>query len=249
MAGGAGRQAGKMIEFPRMQSKTQKVYNQAAATYDAEPNSVLFTETGTVLAMLDLRKEDSLLDAACGTGKYVQAALKTGAACAGLDFSGEMLARAAGKCPGARLVKHDLMSLPLPFSGGAFTRIVFAHALWHVGGLDKMFAEFARLLKPGGRLVISVTHPEASFRLFDYIKEDLPGGEEIDLSGERYRYSFDEIKTAALAAGLGLAAAETITVDERLRQVLTPASFERVKGTPLILAARFDKNINAGNAA
>ncbi len=232
-----------------MASNTQKVYDQAAVTYDGEPNSVLFTETSTVLGMLDLRKEDALLDAACGTGKYVQAALKAGAACAGLDFSGEMLARAAGKCPGARFIKQDLMSLPLPFADGAFTKIVLAHALWHLAGIDALFAEFARLLRPGGRLVVSVTHPEAAFKRFAYQAEDCPGGEEIDISKEKCRYSFAEIGTATKAAGLALAAAETITVDERLRAVLTPASYAQVEGTPLILAARFDKKISTGSAA
>lgn len=224
-----------------MESSTQKVYSQAAATYDAEPNSVLFTETGVVLAMLDLRKNDSLLDAACGTGKYVQAGLKTGAACVGLDFAGKMLAIAAGKCPGGRFLNHDLMALPLPFAYGAFTGIVLAHALWHIAGPDALFAEFARLLRRGGRLVVSVTHPEASFKRFKYRGEDCPGGEEIDISKEKYRYSFEEIKAAALAAGLAFAAAETIRVDERLRPVLTAASYEQVAGTPLILAVRFNK--------
>lgn len=71
-----------------MKSNTRKVYSQAAAMYDGEPNSVLFTETGVVLAMLDLRKEDSLLDAACGTGKYVHSVLK---------FSKPPAVRAKGK--------------------------------------------------------------------------------------------------------------------------------------------------------
>ena len=212
-----------------MESKTQKVYEQAAATYDGEPNSVLFTETEIVLAMLDLRSGDAL------------AALKTGAACVGLDFSREMLAIAASKCPGARFVKHDLMSPPLPFADGAFTKIVLSHALWHIAGVAALFADLSRLLRPGGRLVVSVTHPEASFKRFAYRAEDLPGGEDIDLSAERRRHTLDEIKAAALAAGLAPAAAETICVDERLFPVLTPASYEQAKGTPLILALRFDK--------
>lgn len=232
-----------------MESRTQKVYDQAAVNYDGEPNAVLFMETDTVLALLDLRKEDKVLDAACGTGKYALAALKTGADCAGLDFSAGMLVIAARKCLGGRFAKHDLMALPLPFTDGAFTKIVLAHALWHIAGIEKLFAEFARLLRPGGRVVLSVTHPEAAFRHFAYRAEDLPGGEEIDISKERRRYSFDEIKTAAQTAGLSLAAAETITLDERLRPVLTPESYEKVKGTPLILAVRFDKKISAGDAA
>lgn len=224
-----------------MASNTLKVYSQAAANYDAEPNSVLFTETAAVLALLALRKGDRLLDAACGTGKYAAEALRRGAACDGLDFSSEMLVVAAAKCPGARFTRHDLMALPLPFPDDAFTKIVLAHALWHVSAIDALFADFGRLLAPGGRLLVSVTHPGASFKHLEYRAEDLPGGEELDISGEKRRYSTAEIEAAARGAGLLPKAAETIPVDERLRPVLTAASYEQVKGTPLILVMRFDK--------
>lgn len=224
-----------------MESNTLKAYRQAAATYDREPNAVLFTETAAVLALLDLRPGDRLLDAACGTGKYVQAGLKSGADCVGLDFAAEMLAAAGAKCPGGLFLKHDLMALPLPFSDGAFDKIVLAHALWHLSGITALFAEFARLLVPGGRLVVSVTHPEAAFKHFKYRAEDCPGSEDLDLSKERYRYTFEDIKAAALAAGLVPAAGETIRVDERLRPILTEESYGQVKGTPLILALRLDR--------
>lgn len=42
---------GSNVKIDLMESNTLKAYRQAAATYDAEPNSVLFTETETVLAM------------------------------------------------------------------------------------------------------------------------------------------------------------------------------------------------------
>ncbi len=225
-----------------MESNTLKAYRQAAATYDREPNAVLFTETGVVLALLDPGRGDVLLDAACGTGKYVQAGLKSGADCVGLDFAAEMLAAAGAKCPGGLFLKHDLTALPLPFADGAFNKIVLAHALWHLSGITALFAEFARLLVPGGRLVVSVTHPEAAFKHFKYRAEDCAGGEDLDLSKERYRYTLEEIKAAALAAGLRPVEARTIPVDERLRPVLTAAAYERVQGTPLIIAMRFDKN-------
>jgi SAM-dependent methyltransferase len=224
-----------------MESNTQRVYSRAAANYDAEPNSVLFTETGVVLALLDLRGSDRLLDAACGTGKYVQAGLKAGADCVGLDFSDEMLALAAAKCPGAQFTRYDLMAPPLPFAEGTFTKIVLAHALWHIAAIEELFRDFARLLAPGGRLAVSVTHPGASFKDFEYRAEDLPCGEEIGLGAEKRRYSAGEIEAAARAAGLRPVVTETIPVDERLRPVLTAASFERVKGAPLILVMRFDK--------
>lgn len=224
-----------------MGENTLKAYSQAAPTYDAEPNSVLFAETETVLALLALRHGDRFLDAACGTGKYAAEAAALGATVTGLDFSPEMLALAAAKCPAGKFLRHDLMSGPLPFPDGAFDRVVLAHALWHLAGIAGIFSEFARVLARGGRLIVSVTHPEAAFKRFSYRAEDLPGGEETDLGDEKRRYSRAEIEEAARAAGLVPAGAEIIPVDERLRGILTAGSYDEVLGTPLILALRFDK--------
>ncbi|MDT8286083.1 MAG: methyltransferase domain-containing protein [Elusimicrobiales bacterium] len=223
-----------------MGAKTLKAYDLAAACYDREPNSVLFTETETVLSLLAPAPGLAILDAACGTGKYAAEALRLGADCAALDFSGEMLARAAARCHGARLLRHDLADLPLPFSDGSFDGIVLAHAIRHLSGLQALFADFARLLRPGGRLVVSVTHPEAPFARFKYLAEDCPV-EDVDLSGEKHSHSARDIEEAGSLAGLRPGAAETVRVDDRLRGVLTPEAWNETEDAPLIFIAQFIK--------
>lgn len=232
-----------------MGNNTRRAYDLAAPTYDAEPNSVLFTEDGAVLELLALRRGERLLDAACGTGKYLLAAARAGAGATGLDFSPEMLRRAAGKCPRARLSLHDLEELPLPFPARAFDAVVFAHGVRHVRDIAGLFAEFGRLLRPGGRLVVSVTHPEAPFKLFRYRAGDLGDYEEPDLAGEKFAHGAGELAEAAAAAGLCLAAREVIEVDSRLAAVLTPASLRRTAGRPLILVFRFDRPHRAAGKA
>jgi ubiquinone/menaquinone biosynthesis C-methylase UbiE len=224
-----------------MGQNTRQAYEQAAEFYDAEPNSVLFTETRTVLEMLALGPDDVLLDAACGTGKYLAEALKAGAAAAGLDFSEEMLRRAGVKCPGARLLHHDLERLPLPFGDGEFSKIAVAHALRHVGGAPGLFSEFARLLGGGGALVVTITHPAARFDIFKYRAPDLDTGEDPDLTGERHAYSREDLLAAAASAGLAPAGAAEICVDERLVGILTESSYAAARGTPLILALKWVK--------
>lgn len=224
-----------------MGENTRKAYDLAAPTYDAEPNSVLFLEDGMVLAMLALRRGERLLDAACGTGKYLLAAARAGVGAAGLDFSPAMLRVAAAKCPLARLELHDLNRLPLPFKARCFDAAVFAHGIRHVGDIKALFAEFARLLRPGGRLVVSVTHPEAPFKLFKYRARDLGDYDELDLSGEKFAHSFAAMAAAGRAAGLRLAAWEVVKADARLARTLTTDSLRRVLGKPLILAWKFSK--------
>lgn len=224
-----------------MGQKTRQAYERAAEFYDAEPNSVLFTETRTVLELLAPGPGDALLDAACGTGKYLAEALRAGASAAGLDFSEEMLRRAGVKCPGARLLRHDLERLPLPFGDGEFSKIVVAHGMRHVGGAAGLFAEFARLLRGGGALVVTITHPESKFGLFKYRAPDLDTGEDPDLTGEKHAYSREELLAAAAAVGLKPAGAAEILVDERLAGILTESSYAAARGTPLILALKWLK--------
>jgi SAM-dependent methyltransferase len=69
--------------------------------------------TGHVLALareLGLRGT-ALLDLACGTGKSFVPFLTHGFQVTGCDISGEMLAHAARKAPGVRLVRADLREL------------------------------------------------------------------------------------------------------------------------------------------
>lgn len=75
-----------------------------------------------------------------------------------------MLAEARRK-PGAdavNFVAHDLHT-PLPF-GPEFDLVVSGLVLEHLRELARFFAEARRVLKPGGRSVISAMHPAMMLR-------------------------------------------------------------------------------------
>ena len=78
----------------------------------------------------------------------------------GVDSSEEMLARARAKLPQADLRAGDLAALPV--AGGSCAGAVCALALSHLEELAPSVAELARVLRPGGRLVISNPHPFAT---------------------------------------------------------------------------------------
>ena len=64
---------------------------------------------------------------------------------------------AAERAPEATFLEGDLRALPLP--DGGFDLVVCGLALAHLADVRPAVAELARVLGPGGRLVISVLHP------------------------------------------------------------------------------------------
>ncbi|MEJ7630043.1 MAG: class I SAM-dependent methyltransferase [Nocardioidaceae bacterium] len=93
------------------------------------------------------------LDAACGTGRHTEYLASLGHSIIGVDTSPEMLANARAKVPSGEFHCGDLHSLPT--ADAQVDVVVCALALMHVPDLDAAFAEFVRVLKPGGHLVVS----------------------------------------------------------------------------------------------
>ena len=104
-----------------------------------------------------------VLDAGCGSGHYTGWLLDQGARVVGADVSEAMLAEARDRV-GDRADFHRAdLAEPLPFEADSFDGIVSALALGYVRDWTATFAEFARVLRPGGWLVFSVKHPFDSF--------------------------------------------------------------------------------------
>jgi SAM-dependent methyltransferase len=93
------------------------------------------------------------LDAACGTGRHAALLASLGHRVIGVDVSPDMLARARARVPDGDFREGDLHHLPLP--DDHVDVVVCAFALTCVPDLAPVFAEFARVLRPGGHLVVS----------------------------------------------------------------------------------------------
>jgi len=101
-----------------------------------------------------LRPGMRLLDVACGTGLVAAAAAEVLGSAEGitcLDPSDGMLAIARGKL-GATFIQAGAEDIPLP--DDSFDFLTVGYALRHFGDLDRAFAEFHRVLRPGGTLLI-----------------------------------------------------------------------------------------------
>jgi len=135
-------------------------YDEWADSYDAPGNDTVALEEPVVRRLLDELPQGPVLDAACGTGRHTAYLLDAGREPIGVDASEAMLARAREKLPGADLRRGELTALPLPDASVAGA--VCALALSHLPELGPAMSELARVLRPGGRVVISNLHPFAT---------------------------------------------------------------------------------------
>jgi ubiquinone/menaquinone biosynthesis C-methylase UbiE len=112
------------------------------------------------LAELRPAAADRVLDVACGTGGLVAEVAPRVERAAGLDLSSGMLAiarsRLSGMGPGrlTNIEFHLGSSDALPFADGEFTALVCTTALHHFPQPQRSIDEMARVLAPGGRVVI-----------------------------------------------------------------------------------------------
>jgi len=140
------------------------------------------------LERLKLRSGEHVLDMGCGGGRHAFAALRAGAAVVALDRSDSELkdARAvmgamvdAGELPsdvGGAVTCGDAHDLP--FADETFDRIVASEVLEHIPDDERAITELARVLRPGGRLAVTVPTrwPERVCWALDTDYHDTPGG-------------------------------------------------------------------------
>ena len=103
--------------------------------------------------MMAARPEDRILEVGCGGGHVLR--LFPESDLTGVDVSGEMLDKARVNLTGyrARLLKGELAELGLP--DASFDKIVCTEVLEHTVDPEAILAEIARLVKPGGRVVVT----------------------------------------------------------------------------------------------
>jgi len=111
-----------------------------------------------VLGFLNPEQKDEILEVGCGNGRDLLEIAKTGCKLTGIDISEEMLEGAKKQLAPLKQAQVNIMYADvtkLDFKDNSFDKIIASEVLEHIPEFEKALAEMARVLKPGGELVVS----------------------------------------------------------------------------------------------
>ena len=132
-------------------------YTEWAPTYDDQANPIVIAEQAAVRAVVERYPVGAALDAACGTGRHAAYLASLGYDVTGIDATPAMLETARATAAGVRFEVGRLESIPL--GDASVDLAVCALALTHLPDPAPAIEELARVVRPGGRVVVSDVHP------------------------------------------------------------------------------------------
>jgi SAM-dependent methyltransferase len=168
-------------------------YDSFAGAYAASNETNLvnaYYERPAMLALAGDVAGRRILDAGCGSGPLFAALRDRGAIVTGIDKSAAMLELARRRLGDDADLQVAELGSPLPFPDKTFDDVTASLVLHYLQDWGPALAELRRVLKPGGRLLVSVNHPFAEnlwhreaghqpdyFATYTYICEWTAGGQ------------------------------------------------------------------------
>jgi demethylmenaquinone methyltransferase/2-methoxy-6-polyprenyl-1,4-benzoquinol methylase len=166
--------------------------------------------------IIDPKPGMKILDLAAGTGSSSEPLARAGAAVIPADFSDGMLAAGRKARPHLPFTKAD--ALNLPFADNEFDVATISFGLRNTADISKALAEMWRVVKPGGRIVITEfsTPTFALFRILylRYLMRALPAiARRTSSNPDAYIYLAESIRAWPNQAALAAQIAETGWID------------------------------------
>jgi cytosine/adenosine deaminase-related metal-dependent hydrolase/ubiquinone/menaquinone biosynthesis C-methylase UbiE len=138
------------------------VFDIWAKVYDEQPNPLLALEQRFLSRMLPDVAGLDVVDAGCGTGRWLQLLASHGpASLVGVDTSPEMLQRASAKL-GTRSTLHLGSCAALPIQNATADLILASFLLSYLDSVDTFARELHRIARPGASVFLTDMHPDTA---------------------------------------------------------------------------------------
>lgn len=225
------------LEFATPEHEAVAGYTLWAETYDGDNPMIAAEERLVQPRLRELFKPGMVaLDAGCGTGRHAATLATLGYDVIGTDLTPAMLDQARAKTPAVDFRQGTFEDLPV--DDNSIDLIVTALAVCHATDLAVVFAEFARVLRPGGQVVLSDPHPSSA----PIGAQAFFQGEGFDLPWVRNRaHPISTYVNALVASGFAVGRMEELPYDATILEtnpanILYPeVTMGALDGLPFIL--------------
>jgi ubiquinone/menaquinone biosynthesis C-methylase UbiE len=195
-------------------------WERRASGYDRFFGSITTRLVEPLLDAASVGPDARVLDVATGPGYVAAAAAQRGASVVGVDLAASMLDMARELHPNVDFREADAQSLP--FDDASFDAVLGNFVILHLGRPEQAAAEFARVLRPGGRLALTTWDVPDRARVLGVLLDAVADSgaappAEIPVGPNFFRFSSDEEFDALLGAhGLDDRRVRTVAFTHRL---------------------------------
>ena len=215
------------------------------AFYDNQPdNAVLFLEEKLFSEMISHTeiKDRNILDIGCGTGRHWKEILDhKPLKLTGIDNSHEMTGKLKKKFKDAEVFVSEKIS-PKVFEDSAFDLIISTLTIGHIKDIHLQFQEWDRILKTGGKILITDFHPDA---FSAGMKRSFPHKDEV-IEVENYLYETEYLKKIFSNLKWEVISVYVKNINEDVKHLFEKqnymSAYDKFYGTPLISGMLLKKN-------
>jgi ubiquinone/menaquinone biosynthesis C-methylase UbiE len=209
-------------------------YELWAGSWDSTPSPIVALEERALAPWIARLHPRRPIDIGCGTGRWTARL-----AALGIDASPAMLAIAAQK-PGLAGRLAVAAATALPVVSESADLVLCTLTLGHIRDHAAAMREFARILAPGGTLILTDFHPAATAQ--GWRRTFRRDGQTYEI--ENYPYTLDQLRAAA--EGLTLQESVEASIGEPERALFLragkPELFDAACRTPAVLLTRWERS-------
>jgi ubiquinone/menaquinone biosynthesis C-methylase UbiE len=221
----------------------ESAYNIWANTYDSQPNNLILALDEAMFSSLITSSNFTnkiIADIGCGTGRHWKKifAIRPAQLC-GFDVSRGMLDQLHKKYPNA--VVHQINNNHLPLENGTCDFIISTLAIAHINNIQQAFAEWNRIIKDTGEIIITDYHPDNLANGGQRTFQD--NGRTIAVKSNIYPIS--QVKASFTSLGWEICDLKEVVIDASMKHYYEKQNaghvYEKYKGSPVIYGMHLKK--------